>query len=140
MCSTFCSFFSRFNKTLFYCFMLSLPKFKVVPYFIFYFDPIKTEIVLFVLIPIKYRAQFQFQLEQPLLLHQYRVYTLRIENTEERYLKIVNVLIMTRLYQPGRKAVIVIQYQINHSPGLETGQRFHNPIFSQTFRHKILDL
>ena len=52
--------FLSFSRLIKHCFMLSLPKFKVVPYFIFYFDPIKTEIVLFVLIPIKYRPNFNF--------------------------------------------------------------------------------
>ena len=71
--SVFFSFFI-FLVLIKHCFMLSLPKFKVVPYFIFYFDPIKTEIVLFVLIPIKYRPNFDFN-SQPLLLAIFRLHS-----------------------------------------------------------------
>ena len=67
--------FLSVSRLIKHCFMLSLPKFKVVPYFIFYFDPIKTEIVLFVLIPIKYRPNFSFNFNSH---SSYLHYTLRI--------------------------------------------------------------
>ena len=128
-----CSFsFFIFLVLIKHCFMLSLPKFKVVPYFIFYFDPIKTEIVLFVLIPIKYRPNFDFN-SQPLLLPIFRLHSGNYiyQGIKNRH---YNVLIMTRLYQPWQEGSYSNPISDQSFPRLlETGHPVHNPIFKSDF-------
>ena len=116
-----------------HCFMLSLPKFKVVPYFIFYFDPIKTEIVLFVLIPIKYRPNFDFNSLSfcPSTIFRLHSGNYIYQGIKDRH---YNVLIMTRLYQPWQEGSYSNPISDQSFPCLlETGHPVHNPIFKSDF-------
>ena len=124
--------FLSFSRLIKHCFMLSLPKFKVVPYFIFYFDPIKTEIVLFVLIPIKYRPNFNFNFNS-----HYSYTNLQFLNSKNLIPQgkkdSHDVLIMTRLYQPWQESSYSNPIADQSLRGLQTGHPAHNPISNSDF-------